>query len=252
MKRLYIILVCIVFTIFFIYFIRSSNNIKLQIENENFKFYSVNKDRECLDDLSNVLKENYNKISNDLNIKLDEKVVIEIYPDISSFHNAIGVSNEANWVVGIGWDNQIKMLSPLNPGEEHTYDTLVQVLVHEFTHILISKINSDLESIPIWLNEGVATYEANQMNDNGISFIKESLENNSVPSLSEMTSEGFVEVGGYIFSYTIIEYIVENYGYDAVRSLIRNPANLENILGNNISDFEDTWNDYLKERVWKY
>ena len=67
-----------------------------------------------------------------------------------------------------------------------------------------------------------------------------------------MTSEGFVEVGGYIFSYTIIEYIVENYGYDAVRSLIRNPANLENILGNNISDFEDTWNDYLKERVWKY
>ena len=36
MKRLYIILVCITLTIFVIYFIRGSNNIKLQIENENF------------------------------------------------------------------------------------------------------------------------------------------------------------------------------------------------------------------------
>lgn len=171
----------------------------------------------------------------------------EIYPDIKSFHNAIEVPNVPSWVVGIGWENKIKMVSPLNPGGQHTYDSLMQVVVHEFTHIAISNINSGLESIPIWLNEGIATYEANQISNNDRSVIKEMLDNNNVPSLSEMSSESFAEVGGYLFSYTIIEYIIESYGYDTIISLIKMPEDLENILENTINEFENNWKNYLQE-----
>lgn len=250
MKKATILLISLVFILAIIGFNKIGDNddsFKLQMENKNFKFYSYNKDKKCLEDLSKILEENYNRISKDLNVTLKEKVIIEVYPDIKAFHDAIGSPNAPNWVVGTGWENKIKMVSPLNPGGQHTYDTLMQVVVHEFTHVAISNINSDLESIPIWLNEGIAAYEAKQMSSNSRSAIKEKLDSNDVPSLSEMNSSNFSEVGGYVFSYTAIEYIIENYGYDTIVLLIKTPADLEKILGNSMIEFENNWKRYLKE-----
>ena len=169
----------------------STNNdsdyiLKLQMENKNFKFYSFNQDNKCLDDLAKVLENNYGRISKDFNISLKDKILIEIYPDIDSYHNAVGLPNEPDWVVGTGWGNKIKMVSPLNPGKQHTYETLMQVVVHEFTHVAISSINSNLDSLPMWLNEGIAVYEAKQMSDNTRDAIKEKVDKNEIPSLSKM------------------------------------------------------------------
>lgn len=225
----------------------SDDNFKLQMENENFKFYSFNQDKDCLDDLAKVLKDNYSRISKDLNINLKDKIIIEIYPDINSYHNSIGSPNAPDWVVGTGWGNKIKMVSPLNPGKQHTYETLKQVVVHEFTHVAISSINSNLDSIPLWLNEGTAVYEAKQMSDNTRVAIKEKVNNNEIPSLSKMSPENFSATGGYAFSYTAIEYIVKNYGYDTLISLLKTPTNLEKIIGTNMIEFEGNWRSYLKE-----
>ena len=251
MKKAAILLISLVFIIAIICLNKISDSddiFKLQIENENFKFYSYGKDKKCLDDLSKILEENYNKISKNLNVTLKEKVIIEIYPDIKAFHDAIGSPNAPDWVVGIGWENKVKMVSPLNPGGQHTYDTLMQVVIHEFTHVAISNINSDLKSIPIWLNEGIAVYEAKQMSSNIKNTIKEKLNRNDVPLLSQMNSSNFSEVGGYIFSYTAIEYLIDSYGYDTVISLIKTPNDLEQILGNSMKEFEDNWESYLKEK----
>ncbi|MGL5379340.1 peptidase MA family metallohydrolase [Clostridium sp.] len=228
--------------------IKIDDNIRLQVENDNFQFYSYNKDKECLDDLLKTLEENYIRISKNLNTTLNEKVVVEIYPDIDSFHKSIGQPTAPSWIVGTGWENKIKMVSPLNPGEHNNYDTLTQVLIHEFTHILISNINSDLNNIPIWLNEGLATYEAKQINANGIEFIKKSIENNSTPLLSEMTYDNFAEVGGYMFSYTVIEYLANNYGFDKIVLLIKNPKDLEIILGIDINELQNNWLNYIKNK----
>lgn len=250
MKKIVILLIPLVFIIAIIGFKKisdSDDNFKLQLETENFKFYSTNKDKKCLDDLSKILDENYYRISKDFNVSLKEKVIIEVYPDIKAFHDAIEAPNAPNWIVGTGWENKIKMVSPLNPGGQHTYDTLMQVVVHEFTHVLISNINSDLASIPIWLNEGIAAYEANQMSSNSRSAIKEKLDSNDVPSLWELNSSNFSEVGGYVFSYTAIEYLIENYGYDTIILLIKTPNDLEEILGNSMIEFENNWRSWLKE-----
>lgn len=112
------------------------------------------------------LHENYKRISNDSNISLKDKVDIEVYPDIQLYHKAIGVPMAPDWNVGTGRESKIKMVSPLNPGKYHTYDTLMMVVVHEFTHVMVSQVNSNLKDIPLWLNEGTAVFEAKQMNNN--------------------------------------------------------------------------------------
>jgi hypothetical protein len=142
--------------------------------------------------------------------------------------------------------NKIKMVSPLNPGGQHTYDSLMQVVVHEFTHVVTSNINADTNSIPKWLNEGIAAYEAKQKPNDRIYF-KEMLDNNKILSLSEMIPTNFSEEGGYGFSNIAIEYLIKNYRYNTVISLIETPANLEKILGVSLIEFENNWRAYLKE-----
>jgi hypothetical protein len=225
----------------------NKDSLKLQMESDKFKFYSFDKDKKCINDLSKILNENYERISNDLKVSVKEKVDVEIYPDIQGYHNAIGAPNAPNWSVGTGWGNKIRMVSPLNPGGYHTYDTLMQVVVHEFTHIAEYNINSNLGSMPIWLSEGIAAYEAKQMSDDAKAAIKESLRKDEIPNFSEMNTNNFSEIGGYTFSYTAIEYIVKNYGFDSIISLIKNPNNLEAILTMKLVEFESKWKSYLKE-----
>lgn len=36
---------------------------------------------------------------------------------------------------------------------------MMKVAIHEFTHVVISHVNSNISEIPIWMNEGVADLE---------------------------------------------------------------------------------------------
>ncbi len=220
------------------------DKLKLQLESQHFRFYSFNKDVKCLNDLNKNLQENYKRISKDLNVSLKDKVDIEVYPDIQSFHNAIGAPMAPEWNVGTGWEGKIKMVSPLNPGKYHTYDTLMMVVVHEFTHVMVSQINSNLKDIPIWLNEGTAAFEAKQMNNNIKQGLKKKIQNNEVPPLFSMNSQNLSD-GGYAFSYTAVEYVVKNYGYNSLIKLIKSPSNLQEILGCSSEEFEKRWMDFL-------
>lgn len=222
----------------------SEDKLKLQLESQYFRFYSFNKDIKCLNDLNKNLQENYKRISKDLNVSIKDKVDIEIYPNIQSYHNAIGMPMAPAWNVGTGWEGKIKMVSPLNPGKYHTYDTLMQVVVHEFTHVMVSEINSSLKEIPLWLNEGTAVFEAKQMNNNMKEGLKRKIQNNEIPPLFSMDPQNLSN-GGYAFSYTAVEYVVKNYGYNALIKLIKSPSNLQEILGCSSKEFEKRWRDFL-------
>jgi hypothetical protein len=77
------------------------------MENENFIFYSFDKDKECIEALADILDENHDRIANNLNVQLQEKVIVEVYPDIVAFHNAIGMPKAPDWLVGIAKENKI-------------------------------------------------------------------------------------------------------------------------------------------------
>lgn len=120
----------------------------------------------------------------------------------------------------------------------------MQVVVHEFTHVMISEINSNLKNIPLWLNEGTAAFEAKQMNNNIQNALRIKIQNNEIPSLFAMNTENLSD-GGYAFSYTAVEYVVKNYGYNALIKLIKSPSDLQKILGCSNEEFEKRWKNYL-------
>lgn len=61
------------------------------------------------------------------------------------------------WVIGLGIGNEILIL---NPEKWNNNISLEQLILHESVHIILSEYCN--LSIPIWLNEGLATYYSNQ------------------------------------------------------------------------------------------
>lgn len=222
---------------------QTEDYIKLQFENEKFIFHSADKDKECIEDLVKALDTNYDKITQNLGVILNDKVKIIIYPDIEVFHNNVGIRNEGDWLVGIAEENIIHIVSPLNPGTQHTYESIMKAIVHEFVHVVQHNI---YQNYPYrWMNDGLATYFANQVPNGRI--MDELIDKDEIPSLMDMNGKKFVEIGGYDFSYTVVEYLVEKYGYETIVEMLKAPDNIEEILGKTLDEFEKDWVDYLKE-----
>lgn len=226
----------------------TNDDVKLQLTTEYFNFYCNDGDKRCLNDLANNLNDNYKRITNDLHATIPGRVNIYMYPDLITFHKEINQPNAPNWVVGTACqNNSIKMVSPLNSGGTHSYNEMVQVIVHEFTHIVISSINSNVNVIPIWLNEGTAEFEAKQMTEGYKKTLKNKLLQNYYPTLSDLEKDTYTfgNDGGYQYSYTIVDYIVKNYGYDKLRDLIKSPFDFLGVLGISEGEFQKSWTNYL-------
>lgn len=227
------------------------DSLYLAKESRHFNFYATRGDITVLDSLAITLENNYSRITNHLGVQIDKKINVKVFPDLKAFHAAINYPDAPDWVVGSCNGDELMMVSPLNPGSIHTYESLMQVIVHEFTHIAVSYARGDKgwTTIPRWLNEGYAQYEAGQLNDLIRKNAVSSVTTNAPPTWKQLESASMMEFGnmnGYGLSVTIVEFLVATYGIDKLVLLIKAPENLENIYGLPESTLEKQWIQYLK------
>lgn len=181
-------------------------------------------------DLFAELSNNVERISTKYNHHPSQKIVIEIYPDLPTFHRAVGEADAPNWFMGTYEGHILKIVSPLNPGPEHTYQSILKSTVHLFTMWLINEINP---TAPKWIRQGIGGYEAKQMTQD---FIKGSTEaairNLEIPSFDELNNDtwDFETMKGFQFSYMFVEFVVEQYGMDTLNKLIRHPHDFNGIF----------------------
>ena len=220
---------------------KDTNTISLRQESDHFNFYSTKTDEEALGDLEENLESNYERISKNLQVTLDEKIKVTIYPNINDFHKAIGMTSAEDWLVGVARDNEILMVSPLNAGEVHTYESLMKVIVHEYTHILVGEINSNTD---IYLNEGIAVVEGNQVDD-GKYYLKEAAKLNKLPTIDEMKNNFSRLEQPYAIAGGFVDFIINDYGYDIIIKLIEKPNEIEEILGLRKEDIITKWSKYI-------
>lgn len=88
-----------------------------------------------IDQIDRELVKNYSRITSKLKYCPRHKIIVEIYPELKEFHEAIGYPEAPDWVVGFAGNGKIQMVSPLNPGPQHTYDSLIKAAVHEFINL---------------------------------------------------------------------------------------------------------------------
>lgn len=230
---------------------QTTDSLFLAKESQHFSFYSTRADASVLDSLAIHIEDNYIRITKHLGVQTDKKINVKVFPDLKSFHAAIYYPDAPDWVVGSYNGVELLMVSPLNPGSMHTYQSLMQVLVHEFVHLAVSlaRGNTDIALLPRWLSEGFAQYEAGQINDRIRRNIALSVTAKAPPTWTQLDTVPVSEFGymnGYGLSVTIVEFLVETYGIEKLVLLIKEPHNMETIYGLSESTLEKQWIQYLK------
>lgn len=230
---------------------QNNDSLNLVKESQHFAFYSTKGDITVLDSLAIILENNYARITNHLGLQINKKINVKVFPDINSFHVAINYPDAPDWVVGSCIGDELLMVSPLNPGSVHNYESLMQVIVHEFVHIAVSYARGDKgwTTLPRWLNEGYAQYEAGQINEHIRKIVESSVIAMTPPTWTQLATASVLEFGnmnGYGLSVTIVEFLVVTYGIEKLVLLIKEPENFENIYGLSENTLEKQWIQYLK------
>jgi hypothetical protein len=224
---------------------RSGSDIKLDqvTESSHFIIYSHEEDLMTLNSLSSALEDNYDRITSLLQIEIPEKSEIYVYPNLEAFHGSLGVPPELleDWMVGTYRNGKILMTSPDNPGPAHDYNSLMEIVVHEFVHLVNARIN---ESAPLILNEGLAVTLAGQ-NINVKDTAGAAIINGTFPSMAELDNLPPDDL--YSFGYALIEYIVSEYGYDVLLDYYATP-DIAAIFNISEDVFRDNWMTFITNK----
>jgi len=230
---------------------QNNDSLKLAKESLHFGFYSTNGDIKVLDSLATTLENNYSRITNHLGIQINKKINVKVFPNVKAFHAAINLPDAPDWVVGKGSANELMMVSPLNPGSSYTYESLMQIIVHEFVHLAVYYTRADkgMAGFSKWLSEGYACYEAGQINEYIRKSIESSLSEKVPPTWTQLERASEIEFGnmnGYGLSITIVEFLIVRYGINKLVLLIKDLENIETIYGLSKDALEKQWIQYLK------
>lgn len=175
-----------------------------------------------------------------------EKLTIEIYPDLDSFHRAVGEPDAPDWFMGVIDGTTIKIVSPFDPGPAHTYKSVLQSTVHLFTNLMVKEVNP---ASPKWLYQGLGGYEAGLMTKNYIrDSIRNMVERDNVPTFEDLedNSWDFERKKGFQFAYTLAEFILREYGEEGLNRLIRKPDDFQDALRCSEPEFRSRWIAFLK------
>ncbi len=237
---------------------RNGNEPRLprQKESAHFVFFSENRDANVIDDFIAQLEAGYVKIAEDIQFRPAGKVYVEIYPDIKALHDAIGIPDMPDWVAAYtgrrGDRTAIKVVSPNNPGNQHTGEfILTRVVVHELAQSMIFQKNG--RRPPMWLFKGLASYEGNNLTPDEIRrVISDEVKAGNVPTPRDLQPAGdekvpegvFNDMNGYEYSYTIVDFIARQFGMEKIRELLDTeeyPYDYEAIFALTESGFYEAW-----------
>lgn len=231
-----------------------ADHLDTKVQSEHFKISYNFSDEKAIPDIQKYLEDNYERVTTDLKQQLYEPVAVKIYPDLESFHRAVRVHGNFFWwtgdvgdrVVGTANGGVMRIVSPLNPGNSgFTYDEILKVVVHEFTHVVATQINSKNERSFV-LSEGIAVYEAGQ------DVLPKEMSLNDIvaylpTSIEEMFSWGHDNEPQkmYGFGGMFVGFIIDNYGYDKFIELYRRDYS-DNVFDDEIRDIYTSWISKMK------
>jgi len=196
----------------------------------------------------------------DIGVDFAEKTEICLCPTLEAFREAQpGGTWIPLWAIGVAYpaQNVIVLRSPR--AAKGSRIDVVDVFAHEFSHIALGRALVGV-TVPVWLNEGLAMYEAREWTFSRISVLtRASLMDRLIPlpvlTLSFPAEEGAAELA-YAESFMFVSFLINKVGREAFHRLIRDYTrygDLEGALrrgtGMNIADLEERWLVYLKLRV---
>jgi len=208
-------------------------------QSEHFSICSSEDRKEVVLKIIPKLEEKYSLAASHLNKELTDLVEVKVYSNLDEFHKAIGWPSAPDWVRGRAKGGLIEVVLE----DYETSNRAIELIIHETTHIITQSMNSSWKYIPPILWEGIATYEAGQVNlKNNLHTLKE------IPSIKELFKLR-QNKSLYSLAYSFVEFLIQNFGYEKIIELL----NID--YKNNECDFSflrneyDVWTEILRAEI---
>lgn len=185
-------------------------------------------------DVGRTLEGAYPRIAAFFGDEPAEKTTVILYPGVGDFQRAylghILSRFYGDWAAGAEFEGMVLAASPENPGAEHTYEDMLQILVHEYVHARIRRVN---EFPDVWLDEGLAAYLAEQ----------ESRPPVALPAFDDFRRDDmgvFLDHDGYAVGRSYIAYLDQTYGGGKIVEMIRT-GDYEAVFGKPAAEVYAEW-----------
>lgn len=158
---------------------------------------------------------------------IEEPTLVEFYPDQQDFAIRSFGSLGGEGLLGVCFGSVVTMNSPgsATAGKSNWEATLW----HEYCHVVT--LTATKNKMPRWLSEGISVYEEKQRHPNwgqemSPDYRRMILEEKSLTPIRDMSQAFFQPESGkhlmfaYYQSMLVVEYLVDNFGLDALRAIL--------------------------------
>lgn len=230
-------------------------------KSRHFVVHYKNAPEDFIEQLIDKSEYYYDKIADDLGFRRydfwlwDNRAKVYIHDDAQTYQAA---TNQPGWSSGCAIMKE-KVIHTF-PYAKGFFDT---TLPHEMGHIIFREfVGFDNPSIPLWLDEGVASYQENLIYSTADKLIREAVATDkfvNLESLSRIEPQLIKDDASaslfYAEAISIIDYLVKEFGKDNFILFcqnLRDKADLERAISHaypfrNIQELDRAWQGYLRD-----
>jgi hypothetical protein len=171
-------------------------------------------------ELMDTCKEGLARLTQDIGAYPERPIKIYIYASTSDLQGAMIFPQE--WTGGVAFTGFSTIAIGISPVG---LDWGKRALVHELTHLVVHQATfSPYGQLPIWLDEGLATYNEGELDPVFRSSLEEAILEDELISVRSLCSpfSAYYEIAclSYAQSYSLVEYLLDNYGQDRMLDLL--------------------------------
>jgi len=131
---------------------------------------------------------------------------------------------------------------------------LKAVIYHDYSHVVVRSMTGG-KMAPTWLNEGIAEYEGGRFSERTMKELTRAAKEGRLVPVKRLESSfsGLSDKElplAYLQSYSLVKYIIDRFGFHAVRDTLDNIGrgdNIETAINKALDPFELDYTSLLKE-----
>jgi hypothetical protein len=170
--------------------------------------------------LMDTCEEGLARLTQNIGAYPERPIKIYVYASANDLKGAMVFSQE--WTGGVAFMDFGIIAIEIPPGELEWGES---ALVHELTHLVVRQATfGPYGQLPLWLDEGLATYNEGELDPVLRSSLEEAISKDELISVRSLCSpfSAYREKAylSYAESYSIVEYLLDNYGQDKMADLL--------------------------------
>jgi hypothetical protein len=171
-------------------------------------------------ELMDVCEEGLARLTQDIGAYPDRPIKIYIYASAGDLQGAMIFPQE--WTGGVAFTDFGTIAIGISASD---LDWGKGALVHELTHLIVHQVTfSPYGQLPLWLDEGLAMYNEGELDPVFRSSLEEAISKGELISVRSLCSpfSAYSDKArlSYAESYSLVEYLLDNYGQDKMLDLL--------------------------------